>query len=213
MKRVLCLLTAFQLTLCVFSQPLCNPLKYAMPQFSQGLIDLDDGSRQSGVFNICIIDQGVYMISGKDTVITAANDHVIKLSAAGHLFLKYQDKYIEAVDMVDDVMLCLMRTTTIVDNVKSGAYGSVSATSSTRTYSINETSTMMLNDVVLDNPANYRHDEIYVLAVGNKRYPFNQKSLLKCFPAKKDIINQYFSVSSVNPADKEAVLSIFSSLK
>jgi len=212
MKRVLCLLTAFQLTLCVFSQPLCNPLKYAMPQFSQGLINLDDGSRQSGVFNICIIDQGVYMISGKDTVITEANESIVKLSAGGHFFVKYQDKFIEAVDMADEVMLCLMRSTTIVDNVKEGAYGSVNATASIKSYSKNDALSLW-TDAVLNDPANYRHDEIYVLAVGNKRYPFNQKSLLKCFPAKKDIINQYFSVSSVNPADKEAVLSLFSSLK
>lgn len=212
MNKTCIVIAMLSLSVSAYSQNECNPLQYAMPQFSRGLITLDDGSRQSGIFNVCIVDQGVYMISGRDTVITEANDRIIQVSAGNKLFLKFQDEFMEVIDMAGHVLLCQIRSTTIVDNVKAGAYGSVSATASIETVAVDYSHNVLLKNVI-DDPANVRYQETFVLAVDNRRYPFTKKNLTKCFPKKKEFIEQYFTERKVNLTDRGEVLELFLELK
>jgi len=191
---------------------MCSLIKYALPQFGDGIAQLDDGSRQSGKFNICIVDQSVHFLSGSDTLVMADNASVIKVTIGKHLFLKERMKYTEVLDMAGDVFLGIEKNTVITDNFKQGAYGTLSATSSIDSYSRNDV-TGMYYDTVLDDPNNYLYEETYTLIKGERFFILNKKTLPKCFPGKKAVIEKYFAEHNVNFKSYDDVKALFDAMK
>lgn len=214
MKRIC---TAIFLLACISvqaqGQKQLDSLRYILPEFTRGTVIFADKTVKSGILNISPMDQAVYCLSEKnDTLYIATYPDIISVSAAGRFFIGWKNSFVEVLTNGPDNGIGLIRTTMKVNNVKAGAYGMASSTSSTRSYSVDAASGA-LNNVIIDDPRNYTYIKTVCLIQNGKGLPVSKKSFQKLFPAQKDFIESVWSERNVSASDIDSVLAFYNELR
>ncbi len=188
-----------------------DSLKYVLPEFKQGTVIFADKSMSSGLLNISPIDQSVYCIDSQDTLYVTGNPDIISVSADRRSFFKWKDAFVELVISDGGVGVGIIRVTSKVSNVKMGAYGMSSSTSSIQSYSV-DASTGTLRSLIIDDPRNYSHKVTPCLFKSGKFFPVSKKSFEKLFPDKKEFIESVWAERGINIADVGAVIEFYKEL-
>lgn len=214
MRKVSIALVFLAFCLCVSAQtrkPL-DSLEFILPQFGQGSVMFADKHFSRGLVNISPVDQMVYCISSEgDTLTVVDNASILSVSAAGRSFVRWKDSFVEAVVTNGDTGVGIIRSTTIVDNVKTGAYGMANSTSSIKTYSVDVTTGVMKRHVLKDR-RNYSYKQTACLYRDGKYYSVSKKSFEKLFPGQKAYIESVWNDLKLNAADIDEVIDFYNEL-
>ncbi|MDO5442245.1 MAG: hypothetical protein Q4G10_01100 [Bacteroidia bacterium] len=189
-----------------------DSLKYILPEFSQGTVIFGDKHISQGLLNISPLDQAVYCItSDKDTLSVAGNDDIISVSTSGRTFARWKDSFVELLTSDGDTGVGIVRSTAKVSNVKTGAYGMTTSTSSVKNYGVN-TDTGNLTNLIIDDPRNFVYSKSPCLFKAGKYYPVSKKSFEKLFPGQKDFIESVWSERNINITDMSDVIAFYNEL-
>lgn len=189
-----------------------DSLRYILPEFSEGTVMYADKQFSRGMLNISPLDQAVYCLSPEnDTLYVAANADILRISVAGRSFTKWKDSFVEMAVMDGNMGVGIIRSTAKVSNVKTGAYGSSTTTSSIRSYSV-DAATGTLTNLIIEDPRNYVYTRTACLFVDGKYLPVSRKSYEKMFPEKKDYIESVWPERNIKPTDFDAAVSFFKDL-
>lgn len=188
-----------------------DSLKYILPEFKQGTVIFTDNSMRGGLLNISPIDQCVYCIDGGDTLYVATNPDIISVSVDRRSFFKWKESFVELVISEGGVGVGIVRTTSRVSNVKVGAYGMSSSTSSIQSYSV-DASTGTLRNLIIDDPRNYSYKVTPILFKAGKFFPVTKKSFEKLFPDKKEFIESVWAERGISTTDVSGVIDFYKEL-
>ena len=207
---------AFALFVCICTnaqgQKQLDSLRYIFPEFMQGTVIFADKQINHGVLNISPLDQQVYCLSPeKDTLFVEGPAEIISVSAAGRSFVKWNGSFVEIVTKESDTGIGIIRSTSKVSNVKTGAYGMSSATSSMKSYSVDAT-TGTLSNLIIDDPRNYVYRTSTCLVNKGRCIVLSKKNFEKMFPGKKDYIETVWPDLNLTAADHDAVLAFYNEL-
>lgn len=209
-KRGICAIILIFAGVCAGAQGL-DSLRYILPEFSQGTVIFGDKHISHGVLNISPLDQTVYCISAKDTLSVAGGADIISVSVDGRSFYRWNDSFVEILTSDGDTGVGIVRSTSKVSNVKTGAYGMTSGSSSIRTYSVNS-NTGNLQSLIIEDPRNYVYTKSPYLINKGKYYSISKKSFAKLFPEHKDFIESVWSERDLNTTDVNAVIDFYNEL-
>lgn len=188
-----------------------DSLKYMLPEFSQGTVIFADKHVSRGILNISPLDQSVYCLSGKDTLYVDGNPDILRVSAAGRSFVKWKESFVEVVVTQGTTGIGISRSTVKIDNVKAGAFGGTTATSSTKTYSV-DSSSGTFHDLILEDPRNYVYKKTPYLYNDGKFLPVSRKSFEKLFPGQKDFIESVWAGRNITVTDINSVMAFYNEL-
>lgn len=189
-----------------------DSLRFVLPEFCQGTVRFADNQLRGGMLNISPIDQAVYSLSdGKDTLYVAEHPEITSVSVAGKFFVGWSGRLVEVIASDDDKGVGILRTTTKINNVKTGAYGGVSSTSSSRSYSIDAISGSY-SSLIIDDPRNYVYSKTTYLLNKGKFIPVSKKSFEKLFPGQKDYIESIWPSLDVQDSNPDSVLKFYKEL-
>jgi len=170
-----------------------DSLAYIFPEFIEGTVVFNDKTFSHGVLNICIVDQSIKTINKEGEMLDAVgSEGVTCVLAAGRKFYKDRGIFVELIKTDGDFGFGIAKSTTVVNNVKRGAFGTEDHTSSISSYS-RDPYTKSLQEFVLDNPDNYVHKVEPYLFKNGAPVVFNKKNLQKCFPQQKAFIEEYIA--------------------
>lgn len=186
-----------------------DSLRYIFSEFRQGTVIFADKQINHGVLNISPLDQAVYCLSPEsDTLYVQGPADIISVSVSGRSFIRWNGSFVEIVTKESDTGVGIIRSTSKVSNVKTGAYGMSSATSSMRSYSVDAT-TGTLSSLIIDDPRNYVYRKSTCLVHKGKCIPLSKKSFEKMFPGKKEYIESVWPDLNLMSAEPDAVLAFY----
>ena len=189
-----------------------DSLKYILPHFSQGIVVMADKQLDRGILNISPLDQSVYCISPQnDTLYVTSNPSIISVSVEGRSFVRWKGSFVEIIARNSGTGIGIIRSVAKVSNVKKGAYGMSSSTSSINSYSVNA-NTGVLSDLIIDDPRNYVYSKSACLTLDGKFFAINKKSFEKVFPDKKDYIESVWADLNLISTDIDGVLAFYNTL-
>lgn len=221
MKRLLATIFSAAIAVAAFAQSprvIPDSLKYALKEFSPGRVVFDDGRSATGVFNFSYLDQTVRFMDGDKVMALADNAFVKTLSAGGKIFTRDRDHFVETIDYVGSVSLCIYKDVHIQREANAGAYGFTDQASNVRTQNMRDvdartqdlTKTYDLEqELVL--PYNYR--ETFFLSDGRSIYKAGKQSFRKCFSSEKAKVDEYLDTHEVDYNSREDVTAFFRAMK
>ena len=190
-------------------QYLLDSIKFVIPEFESGIITFHDGNFSRGPVNISTIEQRVYFIGtdGKYQVLTN-EDQVSRVSIKGRTFIKSKYGYIDLLKMSGDVALGAVRRVSFFETEKKGAYGMVSQTTSVTTIGTLQQGGQMYT-LGVDQTTPFKYSVTPYLYKNSRVYLSNKKNFLKCFPDKKEAIEQYLKDHNVDFERLDDVTGLF----
>ncbi len=167
-----------------------DSLIYALPEYKSGRITYNSGTFSNGLLNISNIDQSICYKDEKGQIFHINNNNDVKyVTIGGRIFFRYAGLYVEVKDVSEDGLASSAQIT-IFSDVKTGAYGMKSETSSISSYS-----GFYSNGQVYDLSSSirfpYKYKKLPFLYHSNKFYPVTKRNLLKFYPAYKEQIEAY----------------------
>ena len=181
---------------------------YLMPAFSQGMVYLRGQSPGQGKLNICALDNTLRFLDkdGKDLE-AGNNDDVLKVRIDTAVFLRYQKAFYRLYPLSGDVGVAVRREVRILNDVKEGAYGTTSQTTSVKEYGMIYADGVAYNlDSGKERP--YTASDLIFVYKGEDIYPLTRKGLRKLFPARKDDIDAWFKAGHPLPETVEDTLEL-----
>ena len=134
MKRILLLLFLFA-GLSAFGQEAKGDIPadvfYLLPEFRQGMVYFSDQGPAQGNLNICAADQTLRFMD-KDQELSSKADNINRVVVDDIVFVRVDGAYYRLYPITDDLTLACRRDVEILRDVKTGAYGMQSRTSSIR---------------------------------------------------------------------------------
>ena len=167
-----------------------DSLIYALPEYKSGRITYNSGTFSNGMLNISNIDQSICYKDEEGKIFHINNNNDVKyVTIGGRIFFRYAGLYVEVKDVSEDGLASSAQIT-IFSDVKTGAYGMKSETSSISSYS-----GFYSNGQVFDLSSSikfpYKYKKAPFLYHGSKFYPLTKRNLLKFYPAYKEQIEEY----------------------
>lgn len=172
---------------------------YMMPDFGQGMVFFYGQAPAQGKLNICALDHTLRFLDNNGKELEATNEeNIVKVQIDTVTFLRNQGIYFRLCPVTLDMGVALRRDVTLLKDVKQGAFGTTSQTSSIKEYG-----TIIADGVSYDIEKTkeypYRISETLFLYKGNTVVAFNKRNLRKLFPARKDEIDAWFKSSGSVP--------------
>ena len=210
MKRILLLLLLFA-GLSAFGQEAENGVPadvyYLLPEFRQGMVYFSDQRPAQGTLNICAVDQTLRFMD-KDQELSSGADNINRVVVDDLVFVRIDGAFYRLYPITDDLTLALRRDVEILRDVKQGAYGTQSRTSSIREVGSLQADGMMYT---LKSSKSYPYNvtESCFLYQAGSVTPINKRSLRKRFPARKDELDAWLKSHSLPKTleDTRALLS------
>lgn len=215
MKKNIQVIAFLLVSLCASAQghKQLDSLRYILPEFCRGTVVFDGKQVRSGLLNISPIDQSVYCISNeKDTLYTGCYPDIVSVSVAGRYFMGWRSSFVEILASGSGTGVGVVRSTMKVNNVKPGAYGMSSSTSSVKSYSVDATSGS-LHSTIIEDPRNYVYIKTAYLLNNGKFLPATKKSFEKMFPAHKEFIESVWSERDIKATDIDGVIAFYNELR
>ena len=180
---------------------------YLLPEFRQGMVYFSDQGPAQGNVNICAVDQTLRFMD-KDQELASGADNINRVVVDDIVFVRIDGAFYRLYPISDDLVLAFRRDVEILRDVKTGAYGTQSRTSSIQEISSFQTDGMMYT---LKSSKNYPYDvsESCSLYQAGGVTPISKRSLRKRFPARKDDLDAWFKSHSLPKTleDTRALLS------
>lgn len=195
-----------------------DSVKYVNPKFYPGVVISDNGKKSAGTMNICTVDQKIHFLgTDNDTLIIKNNQEVDRAYILGKAYVNTKYGYVEMLETIGDVALCVLRLTEFHTDAATGAYGLKTQTSSVKSLtSIDMTSTegvapLMHLNINMEKPFSYSMKP-YLLVKGNP-YPVTRKLLCRYFPKHKVFIEEYIKENDALLTSVAPVRELFNQLK
>lgn len=168
---------------------------YLLPEFRQGMVYFSDQGPAQGNVNICAVDQTLRFMD-KDQELASGADNINRVVVDDIVFVRIDGAFYRLYPISDDLVLAFRRDVEILRDVKTGAYGTQSRTSSIQEVSSFQTDGMMYT---LKSSKNYPYDvsESCFLYQAGGVTPISKRSLRKRFPARKDDLDAWFKSHSL----------------
>ncbi len=168
---------------------------YLLPEFRQGMVYFSDQGPAQGNVNICAVDQTLRFMD-KDQELASGADNINRVVVDDIVFVRIDGAFYRLYPISDDLVLAFRRDVEILRDVKTGAYGTQSRTSSIQEVSSFQTDGMMYT---LKSSKNYPYDvsESCSLYQAGGVTPISKRSLRKRFPARKDDLDTWFKSHSL----------------
>ena len=187
MKRILLLLSLFA-GLSSFGQEARGDMPadvfYLLPEFRHGMVYFSGQGPGQGELNICAVDQTLrFMDKGQE--LSSAADNILRVVIDTVVFVHVDGAFYRLYPVSDEVTLAYRRDVEILRDVKTGAYGIQSRTSSIREVGSLQSDGMMYT---LQSSKSYPYnvkESCYLYVAGNVT-PVNKRTIRKLFPARKD---------------------------
>ena len=192
MKRFLLLLSLFA-GLSAFGQEARGDMPadvfYLLPEFRQGMVYFSGQGPGQGELNICAVDQTLrFMDKGQE--LSSAADNILRVVIDTVVFVHVDGAFYRLYPVSDEVTLAYRRDVEILRDVKTGAYGIQSRTSSIREVGSLQSDGMMYT---LQSSKSYPYnvkESCYLYVAGNVT-PVNKRTIRKLFPARKDDLDAW----------------------
>ena len=187
MKRIFLLLSLFA-GLSAFGQEARGDMPadvfYLLPEFRQGMVYFSGQGPGQGELNICAVDQTLrFMDKGEE--LSSSADNILRVVIDTVVFVHVDGAFYRLYPVSDEVTLAYRRDVEILRDVKTGAYGIQSRTSSIREVGSLQSDGMMYT---LQSSKSYPYnvkESCYLYVAGNVT-PVNKRTIRKLFPARKD---------------------------
>ena len=210
MKRILLLLLLFA-GLSALGQEARGDIPadvfYLLPEFRQGMVYFSDQRPAQGTLNICAVDQTLRFMD-KDQELSSGADNINRVVVDDLVFVRIDGAFYRLYPITDDLTLAFRRDVEILRDVKQGAYGTQSRTSSIREVGSLQADGMMYT---LQSSKSYPYNvtESCFLYQAGSVTPINKRSLRKRFPARKDELDAWLKSHSLPKTleDTRALLS------
>ena len=181
---------------------------YLMPSFGEGMVYIKGQRPAQGKMNICAVDNTLRFLDKDGTELSAGrNDDIIMVTIDGVTFLHDNGSFYRRYPVTADMGVALKRNVTVMTDVKEGAYGTKSHTSS-----ITEISNLYADGINYElNKAKeypYTVSEIFFLYQGNEVMILNKRNLRKFFPQKKAEIDAWFKAGNKLPDSLDDTLAL-----
>ena len=198
MKRFLLLLSLFA-GLSAFGQEARGDMPadvfYLLPEFRHGMVYFSGQGPGQGELNICAVDQTLrFMDKGEE--LSSAADNILRVVIDTVVFVHVDGAFYRLYPVSDEVTLAYRRDVEILRDVKTGAYGMQSRTSSIREVGSLQSDGMMYT---LQSSKSYPYNvsESCSLYQAGSITPITKRSLRKRFPARKDDLDAWFKSHSL----------------
>ena len=165
---------------------------YLLPEFDDGMVYLSGQRPAQGKMNICAVDNTLrYLEKDGHEVSAGHNDDIIMVRIGGITFLQSEGIFYRLYPVSGDVGVALRRNVTIQSDIKEGAFGT-----KTHTSSIAEYRHIYVDGVTYelekDKEYPYSVSEMVLLYKGNEVLSLTKKNLRKLFPERKAEIDAWF---------------------
>ena len=192
MKRIFLLLSLFA-GLSAFGQEARGDMPadvfYLLPEFRHGMVYFSGQGPGQGELNICAVDQTLrFMDKGEE--LSSSADNILRVVIDTVVFVHVDGAFYRLYPVSDEVTLAYRRDVEILRDVKTGAYGIQSRTSSIREVGSLQSDGMMYT---LQSSKSYPYnvkESCYLYVAGNGT-PVNKRTIRKLFPARKDDLDAW----------------------
>ena len=181
---------------------------YLLPEFRQGMVYFSDQGPAQGDLNICAVDHTLrFMDKGQELASGAEN--IYRVIVDDIVFVRVDGAFYRLYPISDDLTLAFRRDVEILRDVKTGAYGTTSRTSSIREVGMLQSDGMMYT---LQSSKNYPYnvsESCFLFQAGDVT-PITKRSLRKRFPDRKNDLDAWFKAGHAVPQtldDTRALLS------
>lgn len=195
------------------SQRMLDSVKYILPEFTAGMVIFKNGEQSNGAINISTIDQKIHFIDPKGEILVITNnDEVSRVFAKGRTFLNSRYGYIELYETIGDIFMGEVRRVGFISEDKVGAFGSKSQTTAIQTVNSVQTSGGYMVDFEKQKNSPYTYKKIPYVCRKGLFLTVSKKTLQKCFPDKKEIIEQYIQEKGPNLGNVDEVREMFKTI-
>jgi len=163
---------------------------YLLPEFGQGMVYFSDQGPAQGKMNICAVDQTLRFLDSGGQELSSNADNINRVVIGDVVFVRVDGAYYRLYPLTDDLTVAYRRDVEILRDVRKGAYGTESRTSSIREVGSLQADGMMYT---LQRSANYPYNvtETCSLYMAGSIVPFNKRTIRKYFPERKDDIDAW----------------------
>ena len=191
-----------------FAQSIPDSVYYLRPAFGQGMVYFYGQSPAQGKLNICALDNTLRFIDNNGTELAAADSKdILKVVIEGVTYLHSGGIFYQLFPAATEYGIALERTVTILRDVKTGAFGTTSQTSSIREYSTFYADGVAYN-IGSDKVSPYTVSETLFLYRGTSVMAFNKRQLKRLFPERKADIDAWFKAGNALPETVPEALEI-----
>ncbi len=196
------------------SQRILDSVKYVMPQFLNGIVIFNSGEQAGGQLNINTIDQQVHFTDEKGQIMELTNpDEVSRVFIKGRTFLNSRYGFVEIYETAGDILMGEVRKVGFTSEDKVGAMGSKSqATGGIQTISSVQTRGGYVVDFEEQKKMPYIYRKTPYLFRKGLVQIVTKKNLIKCFPDKKETIEQYMQENDPDLENVQQVREMFKAI-
>ena len=175
---------------------------YMLPEFGQGMVYFSDQGPAQGKMNICAVDQTLRFLDNNGKELSSSADNVNRVVIGDIVFVRTDGAYYRLYPINDELTVAYRRDVEIIRDVKKGAYGTESRTSSIRNVGSFQADGMMYT---LQQAADYPYHvtESCSLYQAGTIVPFNKRNLRKAFPERKDDLDAWLKAKHNLPKGLE----------
>ena len=175
---------------------------YLLPEFGHGMVYFSDQGPAQGQMNICAVDQTLRFMDNDGKELSSNADNITRVVIGDVVFVRVDGAYYRLYPITDDLTVAYRRDVEIIRDVKKGAYGTESRTSSIRNVGTFQADGMMYTlQQATDYP--YHVTESCSLYQAGSVVPFNKRNLRKQFPERKDDIDAWLKANRNLPKGLE----------
>ena len=208
MKRSIVIAVLLALCFNAAAQSIPDSVYYLQPAFGQGMVYFFGQSPAQGKLNICALDNTLRFIDNNGVELEASNPKdIMRVVIDGVSYLHSDGVFYRMYPVTLEYGIALERTVTILRDVKTGAFGTTSQTSSIREYGTFYADGVAYN-IGEDKVSPYTVSETLFLYRGSSVYPFNKRQLKRLFPERKSDIDAWFKEGNTLPDNVQAALEL-----
>ncbi|WP_278625596.1 hypothetical protein [Parabacteroides gordonii] len=180
---------------------------FLLGDFTQGIVLMKNGAKTNALLNYDASNRKMKFKQQEETMILTNTQEIDSIFIASHKFIPYNRSFLEVIEMPNGNLYINWSLRELYKG-KPGAYGY--ANQSTTTTSIN-TSYYNKSYYKVENPdiMEQINGNDYWLFRNDKPVKFrNEKSLLKLFPSKEEMIKGYIKKHNVNMKNPQQVIEL-----
>jgi hypothetical protein len=182
---------------------------FKYPQFRNGKVVFSYGSPAGGKMNYNLIIGKIQFIDEKNDTLVIADEAAIKFITIGtDTFYYDRDNYVELLANYGEVKMALQERIKFVDEKNIGAFGIPTSTKNIDNYNTlraNNTYSLKVNKDLV-----YSKESKYYFSEGESNFLVaNKKNILKEFPSKRTVIENYLKQHDINYNNEEDLKSLF----
>ena len=173
--------------------------RYLMPEFRKGTVFFRGQAPAKGLLNISAQDHTLRFLDKDGTELAARDEaNIVKVIIDTVQFLRSMDQYYRLYPVKADIGVAALRTVTVQRDLKQGAYGTTSQTTSVQEYSSIYADGVQ-HSLEVDKNKPYKVSETIFLYKGGQIHPLSRRGLKKVFPDSRELIDAYFKAGGSVP--------------